>query len=232
MTARSFIITGAFGALGAGVARAAGAHGARVALVDYAPQPPTGLVDACGPGAFALGGVDLSDPVRAAAAIEDAAGRLGGIDALVNIAGGFRFLKIADGDPAAWDQMYALNLRTALNACRAAIPFLRKSAAGRVINIGALAALKAGAGMGPYTASKAAVHKLTESLAAELKDEGITVNAILPSTIDTPANRRDMPDKNPADWVTAEDIAHAILFLASPETRAITGALLPVRGKL
>jgi NAD(P)-dependent dehydrogenase (short-subunit alcohol dehydrogenase family) len=232
MTTRTFIITGAFGALGSGVSRVAGSRGARVALLDYAEEAPAGLVEACGPGAFALGGVDLSDPASASAAIEDAAGGLGGVDALVNIAGGFRFQKVTQGDPAAWEQMYALNLATALNACRAAIPLLRKSAAGRIVNIGALAALRAGAGMGPYTASKAAVHKLTESLAAELKDDGITVNAILPSTIDTPANRRDMPDKNPADWVTAEDIANAILFLASPEAKAITGALLPVRGKL
>jgi NAD(P)-dependent dehydrogenase (short-subunit alcohol dehydrogenase family) len=226
------IITGAFGALGAGAARVLGAQGARLALLDYALNAPEGLVEACGAGAFALGGVDLSDPARASAAIEEAAKRLGGLDALVNIAGGFRFLNIADGDPAAWDQMYALNLRTALNASRAAIPFLRKSAAGRIVNTGALAALNtASAGMGPYTASKAAVHKLTESLAAELREDGVTVNAILPSTIDTPANRRDMPDKNPADWVTAEDIAYTIWFLTSPEAKAITGALMPVRGR-
>jgi 3-oxoacyl-[acyl-carrier protein] reductase len=231
MAART-IITGAFGALGSGVARAAAARGMRVALLDYAPHAPPGLLEACGSGAFAAGGVDLSDPVRAGAAIEEAAGKLGGLDALINIAGGFRFQKVAEGDGAVWEQMYALNLRTALNASRAAIPFLRKSAAGRIVNIGALAALQAGAGMGPYTASKAAVHKLTESLAAELKRDGVTVNAILPSTIDTPANRRDMPDADPADWVTAEDIAHAILFLVSPEAKAITGALLPVRGRL
>src|SRR5262249_39933098 len=118
------------------------------------------------------------------------------------------------------------------NASRAAIPFLTQSGAGRIVNIGALAALNpAAGGMGPYTASKAAVHKLTESLAEELKGK-VTVNAVLPSTLDTPANRRDMPKADFTAWVALEEAANVILFLASPEASAITGALIPLKGRV
>jgi NAD(P)-dependent dehydrogenase (short-subunit alcohol dehydrogenase family) len=232
MTNRTIAITGAFGALGSAVARVAGARGLRVALLDYAPAAPAGLVEACGPGAFALGGLDLSDAAKAEAAVKEAATRLGGLDALVNIAGGFASQSIAGGDPATWDKMFALNLKTAMNASRAAIPFLTQSAAGRIVNIGALAALNpAGAGMGPYTASKAAVHKLTESLAEELKGK-VTVNAVLPSTLDTPANRRDMSKADFSAWVAPEEAANLILFLASPEASGVTGALIPLKGRV
>jgi NAD(P)-dependent dehydrogenase (short-subunit alcohol dehydrogenase family) len=107
-----------------------------------------------------------------------------------------------------------------------------RSAAGRIVNIGANAALKSAAGMGAYTASKAAVHRLTESLADELKDQGVTVNAVLPSVIDTPVNRRDMPDADFTKWVTAGELAAVILFLASAEASGITGALVPVVGRV
>jgi NAD(P)-dependent dehydrogenase (short-subunit alcohol dehydrogenase family) len=150
---------------------------------------------------------------------------------VINIAGAFKFQKIADGDPALWDKLFAINLKTALLTSRAAIPFLRQSKQGRIINIGANSALKAGAGMGPYTASKASVHRLTESLAQELKSDGITVNAVLPATIDTPANRADMPKADFSTWVTPEAMAEVILFLASDAAQPITGVLLPVTGK-
>jgi 3-oxoacyl-[acyl-carrier protein] reductase len=127
--------------------------------------------------------------------------------------------------------MHRLNLLTALNASRAAIPHLTASKAGRIINIGAMGALQAGAGMGPYAASKAGVHRLTETLAAELKGK-ITVNAVLPSTIDTPANRRDMPNADFSKWVTPDELASVILFLASDGASAVTGALLPVSGRV
>jgi NAD(P)-dependent dehydrogenase (short-subunit alcohol dehydrogenase family) len=139
---------------------------------------------------------------------------------------------VADGDPAVWDQMFAINLKTALYASRAAIPFLRQSKQGRIINIGANGALKAGAGMGAYAASKSAVHRLTESLAEELKKDNITVNAVLPSTIDTPANRADMPKADFNTWVKPRALAEVILFLASDAGEPITGALLPVTGRV
>jgi NAD(P)-dependent dehydrogenase (short-subunit alcohol dehydrogenase family) len=127
--------------------------------------------------------------------------------------------------------MFAVNLKTALHASRAAIPFLRQSKQGRIINVGATAALKAGAGMGAYAASKAAVHRLTESLAEELKKDNVTVNAVLPSTIDTPTNRADMPKADFTKWVTPRALAEVILFLASDAGAPITGALLPVTGR-
>ena len=96
-----------------------------------------------------------------------------------------------------------------------------------MVNIGAAGAIKAGAGMGAYAASKAGVFKLTEALAEEFKDRNVTVNAILPTTIDTPANRKDMPDADPKEWVTPQGIADVMLFLASPASAAVTGALIP-----
>jgi NAD(P)-dependent dehydrogenase (short-subunit alcohol dehydrogenase family) len=228
---KSILITGAFGALGAATAVAAGKAGARVALVDRAPEAPAGLLESCGPESTALGGIDLTLPADAAAAVEAAQRHLGSLDVLINIAGAFRWQTVADGDPATWDLMFAINLKTALNTSRAALPFLRKSAAGRIINIGANTAIKAAAGMGAYTASKAGVHRLTESLAEELKSEGITVNAVLPSVIDTPANRADMPKADFSTWVTPAAMAAVILFLASNEAQPITGALLPVLGR-
>ncbi|MFY7851192.1 MAG: SDR family NAD(P)-dependent oxidoreductase, partial [Brevundimonas sp.] len=137
-----------------------------------------------------------------------------------------------DDDKPAWDRMFALNLTTALNASRAALPYLKASSEGRIVNIGSAAALKAGAGMGAYAASKSAVHRLTEALAEELKATSVTANAVLPSIIDTPQNRKDMPDVDPAKWVAPSDLAAVILFLASPASRAITGALVPVTGRV
>ena len=127
--------------------------------------------------------------------------------------------------------MYALNVTTALNASRAAIPHLTSSGAARIINVGAMGALQAGAGMGAYAASKAGVHRLTEALAVELKGK-ITVNAVLPSIIDTAANRASMPKADFSKWVTPQELAEVILFLASDAAGAVTGALLPVSGRV
>jgi len=219
-------ITGGHGALGSAVAKVATAKGWRVALIDHAPAKPGVTAEKT------YGGVDLTDAAAAKATLDKLAADFGGLDALFNIAGGFAWQKVEDGDPAAWTKMHALNVTTCLNACRAALPLLRASAAGRIVNVGANGALKAGAGMGAYAASKQGVHKLTEALAEELKDTNVTVNAVLPSTIDTPANRADMPKADPKKWVAPEALAEVMLFLASEAAGAVTGALIPVTGKV
>ena len=158
--------------------------------------------------------------------------KFGRLDALLNIAGGFQWEGIADGKVDGWDRMFAMNLKTALNASKAALPYLIESGAGRIVNVGAQSALHAASGFGPYAASKSAMHRLTESLADELKLKGVTVNAVLPSIIDTPVNRRDMPNADFSRWVAPADLAAVILFLASDEAKAVTGALIPVSGRV
>ena len=226
MDGKVVVVTGASGALGGVVAQVALARGARVAGVDYGASQM-----AATPNRIELGGVDLSDAAQAKKAIDAVAAHFGKIDALVNIAGGFAFETVAEGDPKTWQRMYALNVLTALNASRSAIPHLSASSAGRIVNVGAMGALQAGAGMGAYAASKAGVHRLTEALAVELKGK-ITVNAVLPSTIDTPANRASMPKADFGKWVTPQELADVILFLVSDAASAVTGALLPVSGRV
>lgn len=220
------VITGAAGALGQVVLEQAIVAGARVVAIDHGATTA-----ATSPQRLQIGGVDLADPAQADRAIAAVVEHFGGIDVLINIAGAFAFQTVADGNNDAWDIMHRRNLLTALNASRAAIPHLVKSTAGRIVNIGAIGALQAGSGMGPYAASKAGVHRLTEALAAELKGK-VTVNAVLPSTIDTPANRHDMPKADFAKWVTPDELASVILFLASDGASAVTGALLPVAGRV
>jgi len=226
MDGKVIVVTGASGALGKVVAETALARGARIAGVDHASTriPAT-------ENRIELGGVDLSDSAAARKAIDAIMAHFGRLDALVNIAGGFAFETVADGDPATWQRMYALNVLTALNASRSALPHLLASGAGRIVNVGAMGALQAGSGMGAYAASKAGVHRLTEALAAEWKGR-ITVNAVLPSTIDTPANRASMPRADFAKWVTPQELAEVILFLVSDAASAVTGALLPVSGRV
>jgi 3-oxoacyl-[acyl-carrier protein] reductase len=226
MNGKVIVVTGASGALGRVVADAAVARGARVAGLDHAPAQ-TAATD----NRIEIGGVDLSDTAQAKKAIDQVASHFGRLDALINIAGGFAFEAVAEGDPRTWQHMYMLNVLTALNASQSAIPHLANSTAGRIVNIGAMGALQAGAGMGPYAASKAAVHRLTEALAAEWKSK-ITVNAVLPSTIDTSANRASMPKADFTKWVTPQELADVILFLVSDQASAVTGALLPVSGRV
>jgi NAD(P)-dependent dehydrogenase (short-subunit alcohol dehydrogenase family) len=224
------IVTGAFGALGQVVAGALARRGARVAAVDLATEPPAALVQALGDQAAMLGGHDLTDPGSARAAVEAAVAKFGRLDGLVNVAGGFAWETMADGDPATWDRLYAMNVKTCANMCRAAIAPLEQSH-GRIVNVGAGGAVKAAAGMGAYAASKSGVHRLTEALAEELKGK-VAVNAVLPSIIDTPVNRKDMPTADFSKWVAPEDLAEVIIFLASDAARAVTGALVPVNGEV
>ncbi len=222
-------ITGGFGQLGLAVVRAALAAGAQVAALDRARLPADATALA---SALALGELDLADADAAARAMNQVATRFGGLDGLVNVAGTFRWETLEQGSLDTWDLLYRVNLRSAVSASRAALPHLLKRAGGRIVNIGAGAAAKAGAGMGAYAASKAGVAKLTEALAEELKDRGVTVNAILPSIIDTPANRADMPSADFSRWVAPQAIANVIVFLLSDQASAVTGASIPVPGRV
>jgi NAD(P)-dependent dehydrogenase (short-subunit alcohol dehydrogenase family) len=226
MDGKVIVITGALGALGQVVLETAVTRGARVAGVDHAKSEV-----AATNSRLEIGGVDLTDEHAARTAIDAVAGHFGRIDALVNIAGGFAFEAIAEGDSKTWQRMYALNVLTALNASRAALSHLASSGAGRIVNVGAMGALQAGSGMGAYAASKAGVHRLTEALAAEWKGR-ITVNAVLPSIIDTSANRASMPRADFGKWVRPQELAEVILFLVSDAASAVTGALIPVNGRV
>lgn len=226
MQGKVIVVTGVLGALGKVVAETARSRGARVVGIDHAPSQLSAT-----PECIEIGSVDLSDPAQAKAAIEAAAEHFGRLDALINIAGGFAFETVGDGDVKTWQRMHALNVLTALNTSRAALPHLAASKAGRIVNIGAMGALQAGSGMGPYAASKAGVHRLTEALASEWKGK-VTVNAVLPSIIDTKTNRADMPKADFSKWVTPQELAEVILFLASDAASGITGALIPVGGRV
>jgi NAD(P)-dependent dehydrogenase (short-subunit alcohol dehydrogenase family) len=231
MGSRTIIVTGAFGVLGSAVARAFAAEGARVALVDVAASAPPSLEsEFAGPHAT-FAGVDLTSFAATRDTFVGIATRLREVDALINVAGGFRWQTVADGDVDGWDAMYSLNLRTAVVGCKAVLPLLLERGRGRIVNVGAGAAGRAAAGMGAYAASKAGVQRLTESLAAELRDRSITVNAILPGTIDTPRNRADMPNADHSRWVPAGEIASVIRFLASDDAGSVTGAAIPVFGR-
>lgn len=218
------VVTGAAGALGRIVAALLADSDHTITGIDKAATVKADGI------ALGVAGVDLGDADLVASAMQKAVDTSGPIDGLVNIAGGFAWETIADGSPETWDRMYAINLRSALNACRAALPHLKAPAS--IVNIGAGAAAKAGLGMGAYAASKAGVARLTEALAEELKTKGTRVNAVLPSIIDTPANRKDMPDADFSDWVTGTELAHVILFLLSPDSSGVTGALIPVSGRV
>ncbi|HEY0747691.1 MAG TPA: SDR family NAD(P)-dependent oxidoreductase [Steroidobacteraceae bacterium] len=216
-------VTGAFGALGSAVCAMLADLGAQVARLNHAPVPS-------GSGPLSYGGIDLADDAAAASAIAQIVLETGRLDALINIAGGFHFENLEQGTLETWDSMYRANLRSAVACCKAALPHLVNSGNGRIINIGALGAVKAGAGMGAYAASKAGVAKLTEALADELKDRGVTVNALLPSTIDTQRNRLDMPKADFNRWVAPAAIGEVVAFLISDSSSAVTGALIPVAG--
>lgn len=223
-------ITGGLGSLGLATARVLAERGARIALIgrsDKAEALTAPLADAC-----LVTGIDLTDAQAARKGIDTIVQRLGGLNALVNVAGAFSWETIADGSVDTWQSMFDVNVKTALNASKAALAQLSAGEGGRIVNIGAMAAMKAGMGMGAYAASKSALLRLTEALAEELKDKGVTVNAVLPSIIDTGPNRRDMPDADFSRWVKPEELGAVIAFLLSHDAQCITGALIPVTGRV
>ncbi len=177
-------------------------------------------------------GVDMTDPGAVANLVDQVLERFGRIDVLVNTVGTFKGGKpVHEEELDTWDFLIKLNLRTTLIACRAVIPTMLEHRNGRIINVASRNALSGDAKIAAYSASKAAVMRLTESLAAEIKDSNITVNSVLPGTIDTPQNRSAMPKADFSRWVAPEAIADVIAFLASDGARAITGAAIPVYGR-
>jgi len=227
MQDKVILVTGAAGVLGSKLVELALARGAQVCGLDRGElqKPGRSL------SSLQLGGVDLTEYAQADAAIETAVKYFGHLDVLVNVAGSFAYEKVDEGSARTWLSLYETNVLTAVNASRAADPFLRRSSAGRIVNVGAMGALRADAGFGPYAASKSGVHRLTEALASELKGK-VSVNAVLPSILDTPSNRKSMPNMDFSKWVTPEELANVILFLASDQGGAITGALIPVNGSV
>ena len=220
------VVTGGSGVLGYAVAEAALAAGAYVALPGREETSKLAKQDRL----LVLGGVDLTDFAAVTKAFEAVVARFGKIDGLANIAGGFRWQTLGDGDLAGWEDQFKMNLLTAVTASKAALPSLRASQ-GAIVNVGSAPAKKAGAGMGAYAASKAGVLRLTESLAEEEKLAGVRVNAVLPTIIDTPRNRADMPKADFSRWVKPEEIAKTILFLLSGDAKAITGAEILIAGR-
>ncbi len=226
---RAVIVTGAFGVLGAAVARKFADAGAQVGLLDRAVPPEWAHTFPAPHRLFA--GIDLTDAFATTAAVREFSEFAGGLDVLVNVAGGFQWRQLSADALEVWETMFAMNLKTAVIACSAALPYLGVRGPGRIINIGAGAAARAAAGMGAYTASKAGVERLTESLAEELKDRQITVNCVLPGTLDTPRNRADMPQADFSRWVAPQAVADVVAFLASDAARAVTGAAIRVSGR-
>jgi len=228
---RVAMITGAAGNLGQATTRTfieAGTHTALVgrgagSLRSVYPE----LVGS--PDHMLIEGVDLGDPSAAATIVSDVMGRFGRIDVLVNTVGTYRGgLPVQDEDIETWDLLYTANVRTTVLMCRATIPAMLENGSGRIINVAARAALAGGANAAAYSASKSGVVRLTESLAAELRDSNINVNCVLPGTIDTPKNREAMPDADFSRWVTPNAVADVILFLSSEESRGVSGAAIPV----
>lgn len=226
MNNKTVVVTGASGALGTAVCETLYENGLNVIGIDASPVKEVSSV--CD---LFFDQTDLTDPAQAVSVMKHLSNRHTRIAGLVNVAGGFIWETVEEGSLESWDRMWALNLKTCLNASRAALAHLQLDG-GVILNISAAASLKAGAGMGAYAASKSAVSRLTESLSEELKPRRIRVNALLPTIIDTPANRKDMPEADPSLWIRPEELAEVAAFLLSDAASAINGALIPVSGRL
>jgi NAD(P)-dependent dehydrogenase (short-subunit alcohol dehydrogenase family) len=227
---RIVMVTGAAGNLGRAVAQAFADRGASLVLVDVKREF---LDKAFGAETASrrFAPTDLLDPVQVAATVDGAIAQFGRIDVLCNLAGGFRMGETVHETSAKnWDFLFDINARTLLNMVHAVVPRMLASGGGKIVNVGANSAQKGVANMAAYTASKATVIRLTEAMAAELREQGINVNCVLPTIIDTPENRAAMPGADPQRWVAPADLANAIAFLASDDARAVHGAALPVTG--
>lgn len=222
------LVTGACGNLGRAVTAAF--QGRKLAVLDRNQQA---LEEAFGGerADLVLLECDLLNGPSVATAVERATRRLGPLGVVCNVAGGFRMGEaVHETSEETWDFLIGLNVKSVLHTARAAVPGMLAAGGGAIVNVGAAAAARGGSRMGAYSASKSAVARLTESMSAELRERGINVNCVLPTILDTPENRKDMPNANFARWVAPADLAAVIAFLASPAARAIHGATIPVTG--
>ena len=231
---RNVLITGGTGILGSAVTKAYIAQGDNVAVtylfeneVERFKQFNPDISDRV-PFLFA----NVTEESEVQKCVQEFQTSVGQLDILVNIVGGF-----VGGIPAMeleadrWDFMMHLNLKSVFLCCKAALPGMTARGSGKIVNVSARAGLKGEAGMSAYCVSKGGVRTLTESLAAEVMDAGVNVNAIMPSVIDTPANRESMPDEDYERWVSPADIAKVICFLTSDAAAVINGAAIPVYGR-
>lgn len=227
---KTALVTGAAGTLGRAMAAAFKGAGANRILLDV----NAGALEAAHGGKTddqILVTADLGDRAAVAAACREGVAAFGAIDIACNIAGGFAMGDpVHETPPEVWDRMMGMNAVTVINAAAAVVPHMLAAGSGKIVNIGAMGGLAGGGNMGAYAASKSAVIRLTESMAAELREKNINVNCVLPSIIDTKPNREAMPDADPARWVAPEALADVILFLSSDAARAVHGAAVPVVG--
>jgi NAD(P)-dependent dehydrogenase (short-subunit alcohol dehydrogenase family) len=225
------LVTGGTGALGAAVTLAALEAGATV-VVTYRDRRDrdtlAARVPAADRGRLHAVQADVTDAASVRRLFDEVAARHRRLDALVNTVGGFAGGALLDTDEPAWDGMLTLNLRSAYLCCRAALPPMLAAGRGRIVNVGSRSVVPPTGGFVAYTVSKAGVIALTQALAHEVRGRGVTVNAVLPSTMDTEANRRAMPDADRSGWVTPDSVARAILFLLSDAAADVTGTLLAV----
>ena len=230
MSNRSVIVTGAAGNLGKAVVDAFADLGANLVAVDLErARLERALGSENERRAFVA--ANLLEASGAAEVARSAIGRFGRIDVLCNIAGGFRMGEMVhETSDDNWNFLFDINTRTILHAVRAVVPHMLAAGGGKIVNVGAFSAQKGVARMGAYTASKSTVIRMTEAMAAELRDRSINVNCVLPTTIDTPENRAAMPKADPSKWVAPADLASVIVFLASDAARAVHGAAVPVTG--
>ncbi len=224
------IVTGAAGNLGRAVVKQFADSGANLVLVGLRKEKLTERFGRENDHQLFVA-ADLGGQGPATAVADAAIARFGHIDVLCNLAGGFRMgERVHETSDETWRFLFDLNAQSVLHMVRAVVPAMLLRGGGKIVNVGAYAAQKGVANMGAYCASKAVVIRLTEAMAAELRERNINVNCVLPTVIDTPENRRSMPDADPTRWVAPDDLARIIVFLASPAARAIHGAAIPVTG--
>ena len=226
------VVTGAAGNLGRAVVEAFLAAGGTVCGLDHRQGRLLDLFPEHAGTLHIYENADLTNREALIALGEQIRAEVGQVDVLVNTVGGFTMGERVDQITAeTWNKMMDINVRSLLNASATFVPRMLEAGGGKIVTVSAGAALKGGARMGAYAAAKAAVLRLTESMAGELKASNIQANCVLPGTIDTPENREAMPNADFDKWVKPDKIARVILFLSSPGAEAITGAAIPITGR-